>query len=245
MSTTGILVACRDAAKVRSSYLPALAAAGWEGPCTVLTPGDPLPDLDDVAGLLLAGGLDIHPRAWDPAEPPHPQAEPDEARDALEIPLVRALWALHRPILGICRGEQVLNVALGGTLIQDIPDRCHCPADRHQHGNSAAPDLRHEVRLDPTSRLATLLSATVVPVNSRHHQAVDLVAPGLQAVGWHPDTLVPDSGPLIEAVEAADTGRWTFGVQWHPENLMDLPGEAGRCARALFRAFRDAAALRT
>jgi putative glutamine amidotransferase len=190
--------------------------------------------------VVLCGGLDIHPRLWDAGEPVHPAAEVDEARDALEAPLAREAWRLGLPILGICRGEQILNAALGGSLIQDIPSHFACESDRHRHGSSDFPELHHRVTLDPRSRLAELLGYPEIQVNSRHHQAVKRLAPGLRAVAWHPDTRHPQGGPLIEGIEAEDSHRWAFGVQWHPENLMGLQGEAGDAARRLFEGFAEA-----
>ena len=234
---SSILVSCRNKSGAEKHYLPALRGAGWDGPIDLLAPGDPMPGLDGVAGLLLTGGLDIHPCHWDPAEPVDPTAEPDLDRDAQEVPLVRAAWARGLPVLAICRGEQVLNVALGGSLVQHIPAHYGCDPGRHQHGTADVPDLHHRVQLAPGSRLRALLGEDVFLVNSRHHQAVKRIASPLRAAGWHLDTGHPDTGPLIEALEAADPGRWVFGVQWHPENLIHLKGPAGDAARDLFSAF--------
>lgn len=232
-----LLVSCTNKSGAEKHYLPALKAAGWTGPAVLFAPGDPLPNLMEAVGLVLTGGYDIHPRHWDATEPLHPQAEVDEARDGLEIPMIRAAWEMDLPILAICRGEQILNVALGGSMIQDIPDYYTCEPNRHQHGIPEVPDMHHHVQLAPGSRLRTLLGEDVFLVNSRHHQAVKRVAPPLVAVGWHLDTVHPGTGPLIEALEAADPQRWVFGVQWHPENLVTLKGPPGDTARALFRAF--------
>ncbi len=234
---SSLWVSCRNKSGAEKHYLPALAQAGWNGPVRLLAPGDPVPDLSEAAGLLLTGGLDIHPCHWDAAEPVHPTAEVDADRDGAEIPLIRAAWARNLPLLGICRGEQVLNVALGGSMFQDIAEAFGCDPARHQHGDADTPDLRHRVQLAPGSRLRALIGDDVFLVNSRHHQAVKAVAPPLRAVGWHLDTVHPATGPLVEAVEAADSGRWAFGVQWHPENLVGLKGAAGDAARALFAAF--------
>lgn len=234
---SSILVSCRNKSGAEKHYLPALRAAGWDGPIALVAPGDPPPDLAGVSGLLLTGGNDIHPRHWDASEPVHPKAEVDADRDAVEIPLIRAAWDRNLPLLGICRGEQILNVALGGSMIQDIPAHYGCEPARHQHGTPDTPDMHHRVQLAPGSRLRALLGEDVFLVNSRHHQAVKRVAPGLVAVGWHLDTLHPETGPLIEALEAADPARWVFGVQWHPENLIGLKGPAGDAARDLFTAF--------
>jgi putative glutamine amidotransferase len=232
-----LLLSCKNKSGAEKHYLPAVRAAGWAGEVRLVTPKDGMPDLDGAAGLLLSGGYDIHPRHWDTAEPVHSKAEVDADRDALEIPLVRTAWDRNLPILGICRGEQVLNVALGGSLIQDLPDHYGCEPARHQHGTAEVPDMRHRVQLAPGSRLRALLGEEVFLVNSRHHQAVKRLAPSLAAVGWHLDTVHPQTGPLIEAVEALDPTRWVFGVQWHPENLVTLKGPAGDAARDLFSAF--------
>jgi putative glutamine amidotransferase len=232
-----LLVSCKNKSGAEKHYLPALEAAGWTGAVQLLSPGDPSPDLAEVAGLVLTGGYDIHPRHWDANEPVHARAEVDADRDALELPLVRAAWAENLPILAICRGEQILNVALGGSLIQDIPDYYGCEPTRHQHGKPEVPDMHHRVQLAPGSRLRALLGEDVFLVNSRHHQAVKRVAPPLVAVGWHLDTVHAATGPLIEALEARDPARWAFGVQWHPENLVTLKGPAGDAARDLFAAF--------
>lgn len=234
---SNLLVSCKNKSGAEKHYLPALRAAGWGGPILLVAPGDPLPDMAEVAGLLLTGGDDIHPRHWDGAEPVHPKAEVDEHRDGFELPLILEAWGRNLPILGICRGEQILNVALGGTMIQDVPDHYGCEPSRHQHGTPDLPDMHHRVQLAPGSRLRALLGEDVFLVNSRHHQVVKRVAPSLVAVGWHLDTAHPESGPLIEALEAIDPTRWVFGVQWHPENLVTLKGPAGDAARDLFTAF--------
>jgi putative glutamine amidotransferase len=235
-----LLMTCRDRESLRNAYIPAVRLGGWEGGVHVLAPGDapgdPPAGWDGVAGLLLAGGDDIHPSNWDPGEPLHPTASLDEERDSLEIPLARGAWERGLPIFGICRGEQLLNVALGGSLIQDIPSACGCAMEVHRHGDSKTPDLHHYVRIDRDSRLGGMLGHENVHVNSRHHQAIAATAPVLKPVAWHDETR-HGGGALIEAVESIDHDRWVFGVQWHPENLVGLEGDGGRAARDLFRAF--------
>jgi putative glutamine amidotransferase len=236
MMMNRLLMTCRDRESLSRAYIPAVRLGGWEGGVEVLTPGDSLDSWDGVVGLLLAGGEDIHPRNWDSSEPLHPLASVDEARDQLEIPLVKGAWERDLPIFGICRGEQLLNVALSGSLIQDIPSACGCEPEAHRHGSSKVPELHHSVRIDQESRLGKILGQADVRVNSRHHQAVAARAPALKAVAWHDETRF-NGRPLVEAVEVADPARWVLGVQWHPENLVALEGDGGKAARDLFRAF--------
>ena len=234
-----LLVTCRDRQAVLRHYLPAVRQGGWTGGICLVAAGENPPDAAVFRGLLLIGGGDTHPRHWDPTEPVHPTAEPDAERDELEHPLVRAAWTAGRPILGICRGIQTLNVALGGGLIQDIPSWFGCPPERHRQGSADDPVLCHHVAIAPDSRLSAQLRSVAVPVNSRHHQAVRQVAADLRAVAWDPATQKHD-GRLVEGLEATDPERWVVGVQWHPENLVRLPGPAGDAARSLFRAFAQA-----
>ncbi|MCL6636584.1 MAG: gamma-glutamyl-gamma-aminobutyrate hydrolase family protein [Alicyclobacillus sp.] len=160
-------------------------------------------------GLVLAGGEDVDPARF--GEPPLAglgTVVPE--RDALEMALIHALCAQGKPVLGLCRGIQVLNVAFGGSLYQDLGRQWR---GHIQHAQKARRDhLSHEVRLAPHSLLAQLYGGqTRVRCNSFHHQAVRSVGPGLRAVAW-------DADGLIEGIEAAD-GRFVVGVQWHPENL--------------------------
>ncbi|BDU78671.1 hypothetical protein METESE_36290 [Mesoterricola sediminis] len=234
-----LVVTCRNKSSVEAHYLPAIRLGGWQGPIELVAPGDPV-DLAGAAGLLLTGGDDIHPCRWDPAEPLHPTAEPDAARDALELPLARAAWERRLPILGICRGEQLLNVALGGTLIQDIPSHYGCHPGLHRLGSSQeGPRLAHGVEVDPGSRLRALVGPGEVFVNSRHHQAAGRLAPVLRLSAWHAAT-ERDGQPLVEGIEAPDPDRWVVGVQWHPENLVTLDHPAGVSALGLFRGFAQA-----
>lgn len=237
---SSILVCCRDKRRATEFYVPALKAAGWKGPIQLCSVDDPAPSFDGVTGLLLTGGDDIDPAHWDPAEPIHPTAEVDRARDDREIPVIRAAWEKHLPIFGICRGHQILNVAMGGSMIQDIPDATGAASDLHSHGTPEVPELRHTVSVTHGSRLADLLGGHAIAVNSRHHQAVKKVGTGLKATAFHPQTL--DRGQaLVEGLEAEDPGRWVIGVQWHPENLVALPDAAGDAARGLFNGFVQAA----
>ncbi len=181
-----------------------------------------------IDGVLLAGGGDVDPSRFHGAM--HPKvAEVFPERDELEIALARRAFAEGKPLLAICRGIQVLNVALGGTLYTDIPDQVPTPVQHRGQGplrNLCA----HQVRVEPTSRLAGILGTTNLCVNSFHHQAIRDLAPSLRAVAWS------DCG-LIEAVEG-DEHPFLLGVQWHPELMLlhDSPPML-----ALFQAFAQAA----
>ena len=160
-------------------------------------------------GLILSGGGDVHP-AYYGQEPLPELGEVDSLRDAGEFLLVRL--ALHRnlPMLGICRGEQLLNVALGGTLWQDIPSQTADTTVRH---NQLAPSTvaTHRVRVLPGSLLHQALGRDSLWTNTHHHQAVRRVAPTMRVVAWADDS-------IPEAIEATD-GRPIYAVQFHPEAL--------------------------
>jgi len=229
---SSLLMTCRTKSAAERTYVPALRLGGWAGAIRLVTPDGPAPSLEGVAGLVLPGGRDVHPRHW--KEAPHPATDTDEDRDGMELALVREAWRLGLPVLGICRGAQVLNVALGGSLIQDIPSHCGVDASLHSLGGSDEAVPAHRVAIAADSRLARLAGAAQITVNSRHHQAVLRVAPGLRAVAWSRD---PD---LVEAVEAEAADRFVLGVQWHPENLVRLEDATGAAALGIFRGFAKA-----
>jgi len=237
---SSLLISCEDKCALESDYVPALRLGGWTGEILLASAGWPVPSLEGVAGLLLTGGWDVHPRWWDPQEPLHPRTRLDAARDDLEMPLIREAWRRALPILGICRGVQALNVALGGSLVQDIPGRFGVPATLHRRGTAEQPEEAHPVAVAPDSRLAGLVGGATATVNSRHHQAVLRVAPCLRAVAWHRD---PGNGSeVVEGIEAPDPRRWVVGVQWHPENLVGLDNRTGKAALGLFQGFARALA---
>lgn len=184
-----------------------------------------LPRLD---GILFPGGGDIDPALFQGRA--HTQVygiDPD--RDRTEIHLTRQAAAQQKPFLGICRGIQVINVAMGGSLYTHIPDQ-HPQAMRHDwYPRIPREYLAHAVKVQPGSQLAGLLGQTEVRTNSLHHQGVDRVAPGLLPVAWAPDG-------LVEAIELPGH-PFGLGVQWHPENLQVYPE-----MRALFQKFIQAAA---
>jgi len=181
--------------------------------------------LDGVDGLLLTGGDDVDPALY--GEAPHPAfAVSEPGRDAFEIDLVRRALDADIPVLAICRGLQVLNVALGGTLIQDIPSE---PVPLLPHDADGPPTtLAHTVEVAPGSCLAALVGPDGTrAVNSRHHQAVRALGTGLVVTATSPDG-------LIEAAEVP-AARFCVGVQWHPENF-HATGEFDK----LFAGFIDA-----
>jgi putative glutamine amidotransferase len=165
--------------------------------------------LDGVDALLLTGGEDVAPARYGAA--PHPKTgAPHPARDATEIALVEAARERRLPTLAICRGIQLLNVALGGTLVQDIPSECPNALD---HDPPTPRDARvHTVTIERGSRLASLIGTDEIRVNSFHHQSVAHVAPSLAITARSPDG-------IIEAVEWSTPDWLVVGVQWHPEEL--------------------------
>jgi putative glutamine amidotransferase len=189
--------------------------------------------LTGVDGLLLTGGGDVDPARY--GEAPHLKLDDvDPARDEFEIALIAAARARDLPIFAICRGVQVLNVAAGGTLVQDIPSEV-TGALKHSLDVPPHPpyELAHEVWVDKDSLLAKLLGDRLVgsdtcDVNSRHHQAVKTVGAGYRVSATAPDG-------VIEAIEDP-AARFCLGVQWHPENFWRT-GEF----RALYEGFLEAA----
>ena len=180
--------------------------------------------LDRLDGLCLSGGPDLHPHHYGVAE--HPELGPTEPDlDRFELALARRAMARGVPVLAICRGMQVLNVARGGTLHQHLPD---LDGDVEHRQQLTGPRTTHEVELASTSKLARLLGLDTLAVNSFHHQAIDRLASGLRVVGRSADG-------VIEAVEADGQG-FVFGVQWHAEGLVERPEQL-----ALFEALVRAA----
>lgn len=164
--------------------------------------------VERLDGLLLSGGGDIVSLAY--GEEPHPKSHyQDPARDEMEFALVRAALERNIPILGICRGIQTLNVALGGTLVQDIESQV--PGAIKHFSSGLAPVLLHSVQIDPDSLLARVLGGDSLAVNSWHHQAVKDVAPALRVN-------CKASDGVIEGLESAE-GRDILAVQWHPEEI--------------------------
>ncbi|MCI0777719.1 MAG: gamma-glutamyl-gamma-aminobutyrate hydrolase family protein [Chloroflexi bacterium] len=183
-------------------------------------------------GLILTGGLDIDPKRY--GEEPHERTKiAERARDEYEINLVRAALEADLPVLAICRGSQVLNVAMGGRLLQNIETSNH----RADYKSDGYPSRWHSVRLEAGSRLRELYASDDIEVNSRHHQGVlpEMVASGLTAVAISPDG-------VVEATEST-AHSWVTGVQWHPERTEAEHPHFLREQRALFAAFVGAAKM--
>jgi putative glutamine amidotransferase len=229
VSTSVTIGTSPERAYVNATYLRAVQEAGG---IPVLLP----PHLDErswkdlwvrLDGLLLTGGGDIDPARF--GEAPHAKVyDVSAARDQLEIELTLAALERPAPLLAVCRGIQVLNVALGGTLWQDIPSE---PGSSIAHSQTEPRDQpTHPVSVSGETRLAEILGALELRVNSMHHQAIRQPGKGLREVAWAPDG-------IIEGVELPDARTLVVGVQWHPEELV----MRDPAARNLFRALVTAA----
>ena len=214
---------------INQSYVRALTAAG----CAPVL----IPLLDDderlraiydrLDGILFPGGADVAPQEY--GEQPIDNlnvVEPE--RDRVELKLARWAFEDDLPTLGICRGQQVLNVALGGSLFQDLRHQQVTTVEHSDADGRARNAMIHQVRLDPGSRLAQLIDETSMNVNSLHHQAVKAIAKPLRATG------TSDDG-VIESLESDDR-RFLIAVQWHPEEIDSIPW-----VRRLFEGFARAA----
>ena len=219
-----------ERAYVNGTYIRAIQAAG--GIPVLLTPHF-TPDVQAVLwqrldGLVLTGGGDIDPARFGEAR--HPTVDDvAPARDELEIALTHRALSDDVPLFAICRGLQVLNVALGGSLVQDIASEIPGALPHSQKAPRDEPT--HPVKvLGEGTRLGHVLGRLELEVNSMHHQAIGKLGEGLTPVAWAPDG-------VIEGVEMADADRFVLAVQWHPEELV------GRdvAARSLFAAIVDAA----
>ncbi len=218
-----ITVGSEGAEKGYGNYIKAVRQAGGE-PVTA-APGCTIDAmLDGVDAVLVPGGTDIHPNRF--GEQPVPELlEPDLPRDELELSLLRRALARDVPVLAICRGHQVLNVAMGGRLQQ------HIPGDGHRaHAEPPHESRFHAVAVHEGSVLADLIGAGTRSVNSRHHQAVrsEMLGEGLL-----PSAISPDG--VIEGIESP-AHRFVLGVQWHPERP-----EVIEAFRPLFSALVEAA----
>lgn len=161
--------------------------------------------LEGAGGLLLPGGGDLEPGLY--GQEPHPRTHNvNPLRDEFEIALARAALDLDMPVLAICRGMQLLNVALGGTLDQHLADQ---PQRLEHDRDRPRAEAAHGLRLQERSALAGMLKTARTGINSHHHQSLDRIAPPLRETGWAEDG-------VLEAVESSGHS-WVVGVQWHPE----------------------------
>jgi putative glutamine amidotransferase len=216
----------RERVALNTAYVQALMRAGL---VPVVVPPTLDPDaacavLDRVQGLVLSGGEDVEPARY--GAQPHPQlGETDPARDAVELALIAGAERRALPVLAICRGLQILNVALGGTLYQDLASERPGPIDHTDRS------VRHALLIEPNTRVHRAVvggtggTGGTTTVNTRHHQAIRDVAPALRATAWAADG-------VIEGVERRDSGApWTLAVQWHPEDDLET---------AVFESFAEA-----
>jgi putative glutamine amidotransferase len=216
------------AVQILRAYVSAIVEAGGT---PVLIPPD-LPEdgwrslFKRLDGILFSGGADIGLNHF--GGEPHPTVDVEYARDAIEIPLLRTAVEGNKPFLGICRGLQVMNVALGGTLYTHILDQYPHALQHSMADELPRTYLAHPVRIEEGTQLAEILGANIVQVNSLHHQGIKDLAPGLRATAYAPDG-------LIEGVEIADL-KFALAVQWHPEWMTSYAE-----MRRLFKTFVESA----
>ncbi len=217
-------------------YIITLTAAGalpWMIPLVVNDQEALRGIYEELDGVFLPGGADIDPASYREERHPACDERTDPARDRVELLLVEWAMADRKPVLGVCRGLQVINLVAGGTLYQDLADELE-GAIKHDYfpfgGKYARDFLAHDVTIAEQSRLAEIMGAGTTRVNSMHHQGIRELGRGLIATALAPDG-------LVEAMESSD-GSFLLGVQWHPEALTD--GDARM--RALFAQFIAAAA---
>jgi putative glutamine amidotransferase len=244
IAITALKRAGEERGRFPTAYVTAIRLAGAQpivkSPFPKLHPEDDIPGevevqddlvaddlglLDDVSGLILPGGGDIDPAVY--GRPRHPRTHNVSlVRDRFELAVLQAALDRDLPVLAICRGMQLLNVGLGGTLEQHLGDRPgRLPHDRDRPRAEAA----HKVRVVPDSVLARVLGTTELAVNSHHHQGLERIADELTEVGW------ADDG-VLEAVEAR-ARSCVIAVQWHPEVMAPVD----RTQAAIFSYFLDAA----
>jgi putative glutamine amidotransferase len=204
-----------------NDYVRALTDAGVRrDELVVMRPGDPIEGKFD--GVVIGGGDDVDPVRYGRNVLEGANVEIDHGRDAVDFPVFEGAWRSRIPVLAICRGLQVVNVARGGTLVQDLPlerpsEVAHCLPKKENRRD-------HPVTVEPGTRLARIAGTSEIDVNSRHHQAIERAADGFVVAATAPDG-------VIEAIEAKG-GRWLVAVQWHPENLTD-----DAVSQRLFREF--------
>ncbi len=212
--------------RMEVSYVEAVEAAGGIPillPPSGANPADLIAILD---GLIFSGGGDIRPDRYGDRDVHETTYGISDQRDDFEFGLVQAALAANLPTLAICRGIQVLNVALGGSLYQDVSVEGNNPDEHKQAWEIGSwENPRHAVTLKPDSLAAKVLGDTQVRVNSAHHQTLKEIAPGLEVTGRAPDG-------TVETVEMADK-RFVLGVQWHPEKMFPHHAKHAQLFQAL------------
>lgn len=223
----GVTFASSIISGTSKNYIRAIEEFG--GIPRTLYPGVPVSEFADIDGLLLTGGGDIHPEYFD--QPYHPSLKyVNEARDELEIPLCREKIEADLPVFGICRGIQVMSVAMHGNLYQDVPSQFQDPLTHPAKGPGE--DSQHEIEIEPGTRLNTIIGKSMDAVNSAHHQAVDEKGKGFIVTARSEDS-------VVEAMENPSK-KFVLGVQYHPERMIETP-EFLEHRRKLFEAFIAAA----
>ncbi|MGB3328946.1 MAG: gamma-glutamyl-gamma-aminobutyrate hydrolase family protein [Thermomicrobiales bacterium] len=216
-----------------NTYVNAVRAAG--GIPIILPPGetDLQAVLDAVDGLIFSGGSDFDPSLYGETEVHETTYGIDPERDSYELALMNLAYAQDKPFLGICRGIQTMNVALGGTLIQDVPSSIGAEIEHRQQAlGKTTTDTSHQVTVTEGSVLADIVGDTTVSVNSYHHQSVGRPAPAVEVIATSSDG-------AIESIVAPDR-HFALGVQWHPEMLAAGHDEHLALFRALVEACQEA-----
>lgn len=192
-------------------------------------------DLASCHGIVLSGGVDVHPRFYNHDRIDYPLVQPfNEVRDEWEFKVFDYARRFELPVLAICRGMQIVNIALGGDLIQDLEEH-----GKHNHRHSKGIDGSHRIELEKNSLLYSITNCRSGTVNSAHHQGLGVLAPELIYSAHSEDH-------IIEAIEYADRANHPFlmGVQWHPERLHKVGGDAQFSIRVR-EAFIEAVNLKT
>lgn len=176
-----------------------------------------------VNGVVLTGGADMDPALYKQAR--HHTTKPDRERDTLEWAILKHVFAAHLPLLGICRGLQITNAFLGGTLVQDIES---LGRPTHKRDEVAGRDRPHAIRIDPSTMFSRIVGATNLTINCSHHQSADRIGDGLRLAAVADDVTVE----ALEGISPDD--HWIMLVQWHPERLEDQ-----HSSTLLLQAFRS------
>ncbi|MGC4106525.1 MAG: gamma-glutamyl-gamma-aminobutyrate hydrolase family protein [Thermomicrobiales bacterium] len=216
-----------------NTYTNAVRAAG--GVPIILPPGetDLQAILDSVDAIIFSGGSDLDPAIYGDTDVHETTYGIDPERDTYELALMELAYAQDKPFLGICRGIQTMNVALGGTLLQDVPSAIGPDIEHRQQAlGKSTTDTSHTVNVTDGTVLADILGSTTVEANSYHHQAVGVPAPNVEVIATSGDG-------VIESIVAPDR-HFALGVQWHPEMLAAGHEEHLALFRALVAACQPA-----